>query len=223
MTRERPALLDLFCGQGGAAHGYYLAGFQPVGVDIVAQPKYPYEFHLADALRPSTWPVRAWAAIHASPVCKLYSIGTAAQRSAGRQYPNQIPPTRELLESAGLPYVIENVPGAPIRPDFKLCGCMFGLSISEGYLVRERWFETSWRGFDLRPPCSHIGVGPISISGHGVDRYSRDIVGPVKLARRRILMHCEWMDRNGLGEAIPPPYTEYIGERLLAVVRGEVA
>ena len=220
---ERPALLDLYCGQGGAAHGYYLAGFQPVGVDCEPQPRYPYEFHQADALTPSTWPVRAWAAIHASPVCKLFTRGTALWRARGRDYPNQIPPTREILDGLGLPYVIENVPNAPIRPDFKLCGCMFGLRIDAGYLVRERWFETSWRGFDLRPPCQHIGAGAISLTGHGVDGWSRAKVGAVPINERRQLMGVPWMDRDGAGQAIPPAYTEYIGERLLAVVRGEAA
>lgn len=227
---SRPRLLDLFCGQGGAAQGYYRAGFDVTGVDIVAQPRYPFAFVQGDALEILQWgwpgvgALRgAFDAVHASPVCKLFSQATRRWRAEGREYPNQIPATRRLLESAGVPWVIENVPRAPLRPDFALCGCMFGLAIGEGYLVRERWFETSWRGFDLRSPCSHIGTGPISISGHGVDGYSRRKVGAIPLARRRLLMDCVWMDRNGLGEAIPPAYTEYIGERLLAEVeRAEV-
>jgi|SRR5215471_4613241 len=219
----RPRLLDLFCGQGGAAQGYFLAGFEPVGVDIEPQPRYPFEFHQADALVPSTWPAGPFDAIHASPVCKLHTIATRRWRSAGRDYPNQIPPTRTLLRLLGLPWVIENVPRAPLRPDFRLCGCMFGLAVAEGYLVRERWFETSWRGFDLRSPCSHVGAGPISITGHGVDGYSRRKVGAVPIAARRALMGCAWMDRNGLAEAIPPAYTAYVGERLLAVVEGREA
>lgn len=31
---SRPKLLDLYCGAGGAARGYQMAGFEVVGVDI---------------------------------------------------------------------------------------------------------------------------------------------------------------------------------------------
>jgi len=210
----RPRVLDLFCGQGGAGQGYHLAGFDVVGLDAVDQPRYPFDFCLGDALDPRTWPPGPFDAYHASPVCKGYSKSSASWRAAGRSYPDQIGRTRSALRLTGRPWIIENVPGAPLRPDYKLCGCMFGLAIEAGYLVRERWFETSWHGFELRPPCHHSGVGAISIAGHGVATWSRAKVGALKLAERRRLMGCEWMDRNGLGEAIPPAYTEYLGARL---------
>jgi DNA (cytosine-5)-methyltransferase 1 len=207
-------VLDLFSGAGGAAWGYALAGFVVVGLDVLPQPHYPFEFHLGDALDPATWPPGPFDAIHASPVCKLFTKATGPYRRAGRVYPNQIPRTREVLEASGLPWIIENVPGAPIRPDYRLCGCLFGLATDEGYLVRERWFETSWHGFQLRPPCYHDGKGAVSIAGHGVASWSRAKVGPVLLPGRRALMGCPWMNRNEIAEAIPPAYTEYLGEEL---------
>ena len=106
----RPRLLDLFCGAGGAAMGYYRAGFDVVGVDIKPQPRYPFEFHQGDAL---AYPTDRFDAIHASPPCQAYSQGTLSQRARGDVYPDLVAPTRQTLNCSGLPWVIENVPGAP--------------------------------------------------------------------------------------------------------------
>src|SRR5258706_980930 len=151
----RPRLLDLFCGAGGAATGYHRAGFDVTGVDIKEQPRYPFEFFQGDAmeyLEALTWhraDLQRLVAIHASPPCQVFSVATQRART---NHDDLLTPTRELLEATGLPWLLENVPDSPMRADYKLCGCMFGL----GRLRRQRWFETSWYGFDLRPPCVHL-------------------------------------------------------------------
>src|ERR1700736_5552228 len=130
---ERPRLLDLFSGAGGAAMGYSRAGFDVVGVDIKPQPNYPFEFIQADAvflLREAAKPgdltfIQEFDAIHASPVCKLHS--DLAGFHPEIEHEDFITPLRPLLEATGLPWVIENVPGAPMRCDYMLCGTQFGL------------------------------------------------------------------------------------------------
>jgi len=204
----RPRLLDLFCGAGGAAIGYYRAGFDVVGVDIAPQPRYPFEFYQGDALEYCAAHGQEFDAIHASPPCQRYSVAVIGKYKA--KHPDLLPAVRAALEETGKPWVIENVPGAPMRPDFKLCGCMFGLR----RLKRERWFETSWNGFDMREPCYHPEP-VISVCGHDVMSHQRKFGRSVTLNERREAMGIDWMGRDELGEAIPPAYTEYIGRYLL--------
>lgn len=201
-----PLLLDLFCGAGGAAMGYHRAGFRVVGVDIKPQPHYPFPFIRADAM---TWPIRGVDAVHASPPCQAYSLGTVGFRKT-KDYPDLLPGTRERLEASGLPWVIENVPGAPMRTDYRVCGCQVGLE-----LRRERWFETSWQGFALA--TQHFHDKPVvSVTGHGTPTWVRKKLGyNPTIAQYRAAMGIDWMNRDELSQAIPPAYTEYIGAELL--------
>lgn len=204
----KPRLLDLFCKAGGGGEGYHRAGFEVVGVDILPQPHYPFEFHQGDAL---TYPLEGFDAIHASPPCQAYSRATWAQRNVGRAYPDLLNSTRLVLSATSTPWVIENVPGAPLRPDYQCCGCQFGLN-----LRRRRYFETSWHGFDLRPPCVHLGPA-ISVVGHGTPSWVRQQLGyNPGIADYRAAMGISWMTRDELSESIPPAYTEWIGRQLMA-------
>jgi hypothetical protein len=107
----RPRLLDLFCGAGGAAVGYHRAGFDVVGVDLNPQPRYPYEFRQADALN---YPLDGFDAIHASPPCQAFTAYRRRGNGVGDGYPVLITRTRTRLAATGRPYIIENVPGAPL-------------------------------------------------------------------------------------------------------------
>ena len=229
----RPRLLDLFCGAGGAAMGYHRAGFDVVGVDIAPQPRYPFEFHQADALMalgqmqinmtPKLWGV-AFDAIHASPPCQRYS--PLAKLHKDIEYPDLIAPTRTLLEQTALPWVIENVPGAPLRHPFKLCGSSFGLDVR-----RHRLFETNWP-IGLLPPCAHhlhtprfqnTGKRRRAVLSSVVGVYGGSHFKGDNLKYRSDAMGIDWMQMDELSEAIPPAYTEFIGEQLLAHVRQGVA
>lgn len=204
---SRPVLLDLFCGAGGAATGYHRAGFDVVGVDIRPQPRYPFEFVRADAM---AYPLDGVDAIHASPPCQDFTrTWMAARHGTGWM----LPAARERLAAAGAPWVIENVPGAPVRPDYKLCGCMFGLP----RLKRERWFETSWGGFEMRAPCHHpdriVSVVGMGIPSHS--SYYRRVSKAEFYRLGREAMGIGWMSRAELCQAIPPDYTEHIGRQLM--------
>jgi DNA (cytosine-5)-methyltransferase 1 len=206
---RRPLLLDLFCGQGGAAMGYYRAGFRVLGVDIHPQPRYPFPFVHADSLAfLRSADLSSVALIHASPPCQRYSV---ACLNTWQNHPDLLGPTRDALIRTGRPWVIENVPGAPMRPDIRLCGCTVGLP----RLRRERWFETSWRGSESFPECFHPEA-PVGIAGHGSPSWSRRTLGrDVGVAERRAIMDVGWMTNHGIAQAIPPAYTERIGKLAL--------
>lgn len=132
--RAKTRVLDLFCGAGLAAIGYHLAGCEVVGVDINPQPRYPFRFIEANALSIldkdyHNFLRSSFDFVHASPPCQQFSVSTAQYRAAGKKYPDLIADTRALLDELGLPYCIENVPNAPIRPDIRLRGDMFGLPV----------------------------------------------------------------------------------------------
>lgn len=200
--------MDLFCGAGGAAMGYHRAGFDVLGVDIKPQPNYPFEFVQADALSWEYKFARGWVnAIHASPPCQAF---TNARVIHGREHGDLLTPTRALLEQTGLPWVIENVPGAPMRPDLVLCGTQFeGLSDEHGQLVRHRWFEFSDPSLSptLTLACRHDRP-TVSVFGHGGHVYHG-------VESWKANMGIDWMTRDEMAQAIPPAYTELIGHQLM--------
>jgi DNA (cytosine-5)-methyltransferase 1 len=208
----RPRLLDLYCCAGGAAVGYYRAGFDVVGVDIRRQVNYPQEFHQGDALEYLDAHGYEFEAIHASPPCQDHSKMRRSRAIHGTG--DLLGKTRRALIELGIPWVIENVPGAPMRSDYKLCGCMFDLP----GLRRERWFETSWHAFEMQPPHHHTGA-TVTVAGHTGGSNARGDSGFGDKAAWERAMGIGWMTTAELAQAIPPAYTQHIGERLMDVVR----
>jgi len=216
----KPRLLDLFCGAGGASMGYHRAGFDVVGVDIKPQPNYPFEFHQADAL---TFPLDGFDAIAASPPCQAYSVLRRANPEA--QYVELIPVVRERLLANMKPYIIENVPGAPLLNPVILCGSMFGLGAGNRQLRRHRLFESNV--LLMRKTCSHMGEAIGVYGGGPTGRYTFANRAKTDAAARRggyqgtvsekrQAMGIDWMNGSEINQAIPPAYTEYLGKQLLA-------
>jgi DNA (cytosine-5)-methyltransferase 1 len=202
-----PRLLDLFCGAGGASQGYVRAGFRVTGVDLVPQPYYPHDFRQADAMDLEPDYLASFDAIHASPPCQRYS-GTR-NLHGDTDHPDLIGPVRAMLQASGRPWVLENVEGAPLRADFILCGSMFGLRIA-----KHRIFELGFPAFVLVPACAHEGVYD---PWHGLGRRAsimREAQGtpwiPMAGGAKR-----KRGETGDLYNAIPPPFTEFLGRRLL--------
>ncbi len=208
-------LLDLFCGAGGAAMGYHRAGFDVVGVDLNPQPNYPFIFEQEDAL---TWDGAAFQGsfdvIHASPPCQSFTAYRRRGDGVGAGYPDLIDETRTLLQSSGLPWVMENVRGSKLDANLQLCGSSFGLDVR-----RHRLFETSFPV--MGPPCDHGWQRPrFAQATNRTNLRSTVEVGvwriPLDVQQRA--MGIDWMTLPELSEAIPPAYTEFIGEQLLASI-----
>jgi DNA (cytosine-5)-methyltransferase 1 len=209
----RPRLLDLFSGAGGCAVGYHRAGFDVVGVDHRPQLRYPFPFLRADALEYLAAHGREFDAVHASPPCDEYSAANNLKLTG--RHPDLIADLRELLKQNGRPWVIENVPGAPLIVPAMLCGTMFGLRV-----FRHRLFECAF--LLLTPPHHrHKGSAGSHRGRRGDDRRSHDFVtvtsggNGVKLAQRRAAMGIDWMNWDELADAIPPAFTEFVGRQLI--------
>lgn len=212
----RPLLLDLFCGAGGAAMGYYLAGFNVIGCDINPQPHYPFLFVQMDAFE---FIERYWymaKVVHASPPCQRYSSSTNQWRKMGYAYPDLISKTRDAVLCYNKPYVIENIVGAQeeLYNPIMLCGTRFGL-----YTTRHRLFESNLLIHPPAPICKH--VLPQVKMGRKPKRFEEyiQLVGNfIDVEYGRMASGIHWMIGKELSESIPPAYTQYIGAQILPQV-----
>jgi DNA (cytosine-5)-methyltransferase 1 len=260
---SRPRLLDLFCCEGGASMGYHRAGFDVYGVDLFRykdedgklrgfrRQRYPFRSHQADALgvmerllaghgvgfanADGTYDgarfLSDFDAIAASPPCQLYSISKNAHSNS--KHPDLVAPTRERLIATGLPYVMENVEGAPLIEPLRLCGTEFNLRATdtdglEVWLKRHRLFESNV--FLVGAGGCHHPKDILCAGVYGNGSPSRDAAKaraggytPPSQGVRAALMGIDWMSRNGLSQSIPPSYTQFIGEQVLAHIEAERA
>lgn len=214
MNPYHPMAVDLGCGAGGASVGLRRAGFKFVfGIDIERQPEYPHDigngfnFWRTDATTLGSW-LRDGEKVElvwASMPCQAYSWSAKRWH---KKYPELIGPVRKMLLKTGIPFVLENVTGAPIRHDLMLCGCMFGLKV-----FKRRYFEI--HGFQVSQPMhpkhtNSVKHGDmVTTAGHGGH-------GSAKLKDWQNALQIDWIkDKHTLAQAIPPAYSEYIGRQFI--------
>ncbi|GGB15310.1 hypothetical protein GCM10011380_00940 [Sphingomonas metalli] len=202
--------------------GYHQAGFDVVGVDLSPQPRYPFGFIQMDALAVDMRFLRSFDAIHASPPCQGYTAMRHAPGTKGA--PRLIAVVRARLQASGLPWVIENVEEArgEMNAPAMLCGSAFGLRSHGCELRRHRLFESNVALSS--PGCQH-GTSPvvgiyggharIRAARHG-GRGTRDAWPNGHKPVAAEAMGMDWAPLAEMSEAIPPAYTRFIGEQLLA-------
>jgi len=217
-----PKLLDLFCCCGGISKGFHNKGWECTGVDIKDGHQYPYEFIQSDVFDLPMDFFQQFDLIHASPPCQFH-IPTNKHRQ--HNHINLIPKTIELLEKAGKPYIIENVPGSPLRKDLVLCGEALGLKV-----IRHRIFQI--KGFTVMQP-KHEKHKISVLNGTAVPLYSGGFCPGFwgnKERRKEFIQNrkeknlykftindyqnatgIDWVDKKEhLTQMIPPKYAEYI-------------
>ena len=189
--------------------GYSRAGFEVVGVDTAPQDRYPFEFHQADALEFVREHGADFDLIHASPPCQRYS---KAQIIRGRDHPDLIGPTRDAIRAIGLPYVLENVEGAreELRNPRVLCGAMFNMRT-----YRHRLFETVGFSWSVPQHPDHIAKTTKMGRPRKPGEFAQYVGNFSGVESAREDMQMPWSNRDGIREAIPPQYTEYIGNAII--------
>jgi DNA (cytosine-5)-methyltransferase 1 len=207
--------------------GYAKAGFEVIGIDIKDQPRYPFEFIRADAIEFLKWLLTDGQPflggidlIHASPPCQHYSQAVKNDNKDG--HPDLIGPTRDLLIETGKPWIIENVPYAPLIDPIELCGCMFDMHVeyngTDFGLYRKRLFESSFplmapgHATHFRPACPVFGDGS---PGWFYKKHGFGI--PATVAAE--LMGTPWMTRLATSESIPPAFSEFAGLQAAALIK----
>jgi len=222
--KNKPLCLDAFCSAGGCSRGYADAGFTVVGVDHKPQPNYPYDFVQADAIEYIREQGPLFDLIAASPPCQLF---TPLKGLTTQDYLDLIEPTRAALKSTGKRCIIENVPGSPLKATIMLCGTMFGLRT-----IRHRLFEC-FPGIYWPPtPCQHIGRASAAGRGRKPGNEKGYIPGSLEnfqyitvvgndyiKSSGEIAMDIDWMTKPELSQAIPPAYTEFLGSRMLELMK----
>lgn len=200
---------DLFCGAGGAGMGLSRAGFEVEGWDIKPSLSYPFPRRIQNALDAD---LSRFDFVWASPPCQLHCA--LRHLHPQKEYECFIERTRAKLVAWGGPYIIENVPRAPLLNPIQLCGSSFGLRVR-----RHRIFESNLNL--IGSVCRHKEQGqPMDVSGTGGQRVNRRVgdhgggcCKPHNIQEAQHAMGINWMNRIEIAQAIPPAYSEFLGHQ----------
>ena len=209
--KARLKILDLCCGGGGASEGYWMAGHDPRGIDNRKQPHYRFPMLQMDALEALERFGKYADVIHASPPCQTFTIAGNLARAQGKQAStvDLLTPVREALIASEKPYIIENVPRAPMLNPIVLCGSTFGLRVR-----RHRLFESNLP-LEAHGPCRHKEQGkPVGVYHAMNDAIPKGGTTAKTLEEGREAMGIDWMNWRELKEAVPPEYTLFLGRQL---------
>lgn len=168
-----------------------------------------------------------------SPPCQAFSISTSSIRSTEdgkKKYKDFVGVTRERFIASGLPYTIENVPGAPLIPEktIVLCGSQFDMTAIDLdgtllHLRRHRQFESNIP-LAIPKPCEHKKEQVIAGSYGGAQR-TRE--GAKKRAGGYVpdksvqaeLLGISWMPEAAMHQAIPPIFARHVGKQVLKHIK----
>ena len=209
-------LLDLYCCAGMAADGYAAAGFDVTGVDINPQPNYPHTFIQGDALRMLEDQVflSQFDLIHASPPCQMHTRAKHLRKAQGgtSKHEDFLTPTLALLRRQRVPWVVENVPGAPGMEGAAVeCGSSYGLGVR-----RHRLFLSDSIPLESSV-CRHKEQGrpwgvyhvPGDNIPHG-GRTARDLAHGLEVMG--VTRQVRW---DELKEGLPPSFTLHVGKQCM--------
>ena len=202
-------LLDLFCGAGGASMGYSKAGFEVTGIDLKHGKRYPFKYIRGDVMDYITDMnfLRSFDVIHASPPCQTFSATKHLRNAQGKSTSklDLVEPVRNALIESGIPYIIENVEGAPLIDPVLVCGSAFDLKVR-----RHRLFESSFALVGTQ--CNHKKQGkPVGIYGSMRDEIPNGGHTAKTMEEANEAMGIDWMIWGELVESIPPVYTAFLG------------
>lgn len=225
----KPILYDVCCGAGVGADGYQQK-FEIFGIDHKMQEEYPYNFIAIDAIKFLQLMIdnkvfKLPNAIHASFPCQAHTRAKHI-RKAQKSKISSVDILKEglnLLRQVNIPWICENVNGAPMEPNdneysITLCGSMFGLQVQ-----RHRVFLSN---IPLMIPgkCNHKSFEIDPATGKprpwGVYHSPDDSIpkGGRTCRDKYHAQECMGVERDiswkGLREGIPPAYTAWISHQL---------